>query len=167
MQRITKIAVVTFALLIVVVFPLSYYVHPTQVEAGTIQIIGNVKHPLTLTFNQLKELSNTTIQAALTSSGSPQENGVYNYTGVTLKQLLSLAQAVDNATSVYVQASDAYGATLLIKDAQNPNTILAYEKNGAPMIPLKSGGEGPVRLVIGGDQFAQRWVKGAVSIQVT
>ena len=46
-------------------------------------------------------------------------------------------------------------------------TIIAYQKDGAPLTPLKNGGEGPLRLIVGTDQYAQRWVRGVVSIQVS
>jgi DMSO/TMAO reductase YedYZ molybdopterin-dependent catalytic subunit len=166
MKKSTKLVLTLFGVLIVLLVPLYYYAHPQNVEAGTIQISGNVANPLTLTLCQIQALPATTIQATLTSSGSPQENGDYNYTGVTLKDILNLADPSPNATSIYVQASDAYGATLLIQDAQNNNTLLAYAKDGASLSDLKSGGEGPLRLVIGADQFAQRWVRGVAAIEV-
>jgi DMSO/TMAO reductase YedYZ molybdopterin-dependent catalytic subunit len=167
MKKASKIVIVTFMLLIALVIPLYYYVQPPAVESGSIEITGNVHNPQNFTFSQLQTITPVTIQATLTSSGSPQENGVFNYTGVTLKEILKLAQASDNVTLVYVQASDAYGATLTIKDAMNEKTILAYAKDGSSMTDLKKGGEGPLRLVIGGDKFAQRWVKGVVLINVT
>lgn len=163
----TKAVLVFFVVLIVAFVPLYYYAHPESVEAGTIQIRGNVAYPMNLTLTQLKTLPHVTLQATLQSSGSPQENGIYNYTGVTLQELLNYAQAAGNATSVYVQASDAYGVTLIMRDAAKNSTLLAYEKDGLPMSDLKKGGEGPVRLVLGADKFAQRWVKGVVLIDVT
>jgi hypothetical protein len=32
---------------------------------------------------------------------------------------------------------------------------------------LKNDGEGPLRLIIGSDQYAQRWVRGVVSVIVS
>jgi DMSO/TMAO reductase YedYZ molybdopterin-dependent catalytic subunit len=49
----------------------------------------------------------------------------------------------------------------------NQNTIIAYQKDGATLTALKAGGEGPLRLIIGNDQYAQRWVKGVVAIEVS
>ena len=103
----------------------------------------------------------------MSSSSRPSDNGVFNYTGVTLKTLLEQAQVSANATSVYIQASDGYGTNIPIKDAMNSKTIIAYQKNGASLIPLKDDGEGPLRLVIGSDQYAQRWVRGVAAIQVS
>ena len=52
------------------------------------------------------------------------------------------------------------------QDALNQNTIIAYERNDAPLTALKDDGEGPLRLIIGNDQYAQRWIRGIVSIEV-
>ncbi|MCW4030679.1 MAG: molybdopterin-dependent oxidoreductase [Candidatus Bathyarchaeota archaeon] len=167
MKSNTKLVIAFFAVLILALVPLYYYAHPINASEGTLQIKGNVGSPQNLTLAEIDALPPVTVQATLVSSGSPQENGVFNYTGVLLKDLLGLVEVSSNATSVYVQASDAYGSTLLLKDAQNNSTLLAYAKDGAPLTDLKGGGEGPLRLVIGGDQYAQRWVKGVVSITVT
>jgi len=167
MKKATKIAIVVFILLIAAAVPLYYYTRPASTPVGTIQIKGNVNNPMNITLSQLKTYTAETIQATLTSSGSPSENGVYNYTGVLLSTLLQQAHVSPNATSVYIQASDGYGTTISMQDAMNQSTIIAYAKDGSPLTPLKSGGEGPARLIIGTDQYSQRWVMGVVSIQVS
>jgi DMSO/TMAO reductase YedYZ molybdopterin-dependent catalytic subunit len=121
---------------------------------------------MNITLSQLKIETALTVQAKLTSGGNPSENGVFNYTGVLLGTLLEQAHVCSNATSVYIQASDGYGATLTMHEAMSQSTIIAYAKNGSPLTPLKSGGEGPARLVIGTDLYAQRWVKDVISIKV-
>jgi hypothetical protein len=45
------------------------------------------------------------------------------------------------------------------------NTIIAYQKDGASLTQLKDGGEGTLRLIIGNDEFAQRWLRGVAVIQ--
>jgi DMSO/TMAO reductase YedYZ molybdopterin-dependent catalytic subunit len=54
-----------------------------------------------------------------------------------------------------------------MQEAQNPNTIIAYQKNSEALTAIKAGGEGPLRLIIGGDQYAQRWVRGVAAIEVS
>jgi DMSO/TMAO reductase YedYZ molybdopterin-dependent catalytic subunit len=166
MKQSSKAIIIAFAVLAVAVVPLYFYTRPTQVEAGTIQITGNVANSQNITLNQLQSFQQVTVQAKLTSGGNPADNGVFNYTGVLLKDILSQAQVAANATSVYVQASDGYGATLTLKDAENLNTLIAFSKDDSPLVPLKSGGEGPFRLVVGTDTYAQRWVKDVVSIKI-
>jgi DMSO/TMAO reductase YedYZ molybdopterin-dependent catalytic subunit len=170
MKKASKIALLIFILLIVAAVPLYYYTRPPAVPASTqpntIQIEGNVSNPMNITLSQLETFPALTIKVTLTSGATPSENGVFNYTGVLLGTLLNQAKASSNATSVYVEGSDGYGATVSMQDAASRSTIIAYAKDGAPLTPLKSGGEGPARLIVGTDIYAIRWVKGVVLIQV-
>jgi DMSO/TMAO reductase YedYZ molybdopterin-dependent catalytic subunit len=167
MKKSAKIVIAIFVLLIVAAVPLYVYTRPDTAQSGALQITGKVNTSTTLTLEQLKTYPAVTLQVTLTSSGTPSGNGVFNYTGVTLKDLLSHVQASANATSIYIQAQDGYGTTITIQDAQNQNTIIAYQKDGAPLTALKDGGEGPLRLIVGSDQYAQRWVRGVVAIEVS
>jgi DMSO/TMAO reductase YedYZ molybdopterin-dependent catalytic subunit len=168
MQRSTKIALLVFFLLIVAAVPLYIYTRPdNSSQPDSLQIKGDVNDPLTLTVDQLKTYPSVTLQVSLTSSSRTQDNGVFNYTGVLLKDLLSQAQANSNATSVFVQAQDGYGTTLTIDEAQSQNTLIAYQKNGSTLTQLKDVGEGPLRLIIGDDQYAQRWVRGVAAIEIS
>jgi DMSO/TMAO reductase YedYZ molybdopterin-dependent catalytic subunit len=167
MKKATKTAIIVFILLIAAAVPLYYYTRPASTPVGTIQVKGNVGNPMNITLSQLKTYMALTIQVTLTSTSSPSENGIYNYTGVLLSTLLQQAYVSPNATSVYIQASDGYGTTISIQDAMNQSTIIAYARDGSPLTPLRNGGEGPARLIIGTDQYAQRWIKGVVSIQVS
>jgi DMSO/TMAO reductase YedYZ molybdopterin-dependent catalytic subunit len=167
MKKTSKIAIAAFIVLIVVAVPLYFYTRPTPMPSSVaLNVEGKVAAPLNLTLSQLQTYQPTTVQVTLTSSSRAQDNGVFNYTGISLNELLTDANILNNASNVYVQASDGYGATLTLQEAMNPNTIIAYQKDGAQLTPLKNDGEGPLRLVIGGDQYAQRWVRGVVAIQV-
>jgi DMSO/TMAO reductase YedYZ molybdopterin-dependent catalytic subunit len=167
MQRAAKITLAVFLVLVAVAVPFYFCTRPASVQAGTLQIRGQVSNPLNITFNQLQTYPSLTLQVSLSSSSRPSDNGVFNYTGVTLKTLLEQAQVFTNASTVYIQASDGYGTTLPIQVALNQNTIIAYQKNGTSLTPLKDDGEGPLRLVIGSDQYAQRWVRGVAAIEVS
>ena len=168
MNKSTKITLTVFVCLFIAVVPLYYASRPTPMQAGiALQITGKVVNPLNFTISQLQALQSTTIQVTLTSSSRAEDNGVFNYTGVSLNSLLAQANIQANATSIYVQASDGYGTTLTIQEANNPDTIIAYQKDGSPLTLLKNDGEGPLRLIIGSDQYAQRWIRGAVAIIVS
>ena len=167
MKKTSKIAVATLIVLVAAAVPLYFYTRPAPVPKGTFQITGQVSNPMNVTLSQLQTYTPLTLQVTLTSSGSPSANGVFNYTGVLLSTLLQKAGVSANATSVYIQASDGYGATLSMQDAMSPKTMIAYEKDGVSFTPLKDGGEGPFRLIVGTDQYAQRWVMGVVSIRVS
>ena len=164
-KKIITIAILVA--LIVVAVPLYFYSRPALVPLGTLQITGQVNNPMNVTLSQLQTYTALTLQVTLTSSSQLSGNGVFNYTGVLLSTLLQKAGVSSNATSVYIEASDGYGTTLSMQDAMGQKTIIAYQKDGAALTPLKNGGEGPFRLIIGADQYAQRWVVGVVSIQVS
>jgi DMSO/TMAO reductase YedYZ molybdopterin-dependent catalytic subunit len=167
-KKATKLAVIFVVLLAIAAVPLYFYMRQNAGSEGTIQVKGAVNNPANITVSELKTFPPVTVQVTLTSSSSPQENGVFNYTGVPVRSLLEQADAFENAASVYVQASDGYGTTLPLQEVmQNEETILAYEKDGEPLMPLTEGGEGPVRLVIATDEFAQRWIKSVAVIEVS
>jgi len=167
MKKTSKIALAILIILVAAAVPLYFYTRPAPVPQGTMQITGQVSNPMNITLSQLQTYTPTTLQVTLTSSSQPSGNGVFNYTGVLLSTLLQKAEVSANATSVYIQASDGYGTTLSMQDAMSQKTIIAYQKDGEALTPLKSGGEGPFRLIVGTDQYAQRWVMGVVSIQVS
>jgi DMSO/TMAO reductase YedYZ molybdopterin-dependent catalytic subunit len=167
MKKTSKIALAILIILVAAAVPLYFYTRPAPVPQGTMQITGKVSNPMNVTLSQLQTYTPTTLQVTLTSSGQPSGNGVFNYTGVLLSTLLQKAGVSASATSVYIQASDGYGTTLSMQDAMSQKTIIAYQKDGEALTPLKSGGEGPFRLIVGTDQYAQRWVMGVVSIQVS
>jgi DMSO/TMAO reductase YedYZ molybdopterin-dependent catalytic subunit len=166
MKKATKAAIIVFAVLIVAIVPVYFFMRQNAGTEGSILIKGAVSNPGNFTYSQLKAFSATTIQVTLSSSSHAADNGVFNYTGVALNVLLEQAHVSANVTSVYVQAADGYGTTIPLQDAENANTILAYQKDGAALTPLSAGGEGPIRLIIGNDEFAQRWIRGVAVIEV-
>ena len=167
MKKASKIAIAILIILVAAAVPLYFYTRPAPVPQGTLQITGQVSNPMNVTLSQLQTYTPLTLQVTLTSSSQPSGNGVFNYTGVLLSTLLQKAEVSANATSVYIQASDGYGTTFSMQDAMSQKTIIAYQKDGESLAPLKNGGEGPFRLIVATDQYAQRWVMGVVSIQVS
>ncbi len=166
MNKATKIAIIALIAIIVVTIPVYLFMRQNAGTEGSILVRGLVSHPGNFTYNQLEAFTSTTVQVTLSSSSHASENGVFNYKGVRLSTVLEQAGADSNATSVYVQAADGYGTTIPLADAQNANTILAYQKDGAALTALSAGGEGPMRLIIGNDEFAQRWIRGVSVIEV-
>jgi DMSO/TMAO reductase YedYZ molybdopterin-dependent catalytic subunit len=166
MKKSTRITLALIICLVVAAIPLYFYTRPASVQEGTLQITGQVSNPLNITFSQLQTYTPLTLQLTLSSSSHASDNGVFNYTGVTLSTLLEQAKVSANATSVYLHASDGYGTTISMQDAMTQDTIIAYQKDGALLTALKNGGEGPFRLIMGNDQYAQRWVRGVVAIEV-
>lgn len=149
MKKATKIALIVFLLLIVAALPLYYYTRPDAGQpTASLQLKGNVNSSKTLSLTELEAMPSITVQVTLSSSSHQEDNGDFNYKGVRLSDLLNQAQANSNATSVLIQASDGYGTTISFQEAQNQNTIIAYQKDGAPLFELKDGGEGDRKSVV-------------------
>ncbi|XES76166.1 MAG: molybdopterin-dependent oxidoreductase [Candidatus Bathyarchaeia archaeon] len=165
MNKASKIAIAALIVVIAVTVPVYFYMRQNAGVEGSILVRGAVDNPQNFTYSELKAFTTVTIQVTLSSSSHVADNGVFNYTGVPLSAVLQEAHISPNATSVYLQAADGYGATIPLQDANNPHTILAYEKDGSALTPLSEGGEGPIRLIIGNDEFAQRWVRGIAVIE--
>lgn len=165
MKNSTKIALVALVILVIAVIPLYYYTRPDAAQpAGTLQIKGSVLNPANLTYTQIAAYPSISMQATI--NGHQGGNGNYTYTGVTLKEILTQAEASSNATSIYIQASDGYGTTLTMQEATKADVIITYQKEGKTMTPLNEGGEGPFRLIIGSDEYSQRSVRGVIAIEV-
>jgi len=154
-------------LLVVALVPLYIYTRPTQSDPEIIQITGQVGNPLNITINDLEAYPSVTMKVTVTSSGHSSGNGDYNYTGVLLQDLLSQAQVFSNASTVFIQALDGYGTTITMQEATTQTTFIAYAKDGTALSSLKDGGEGPARLIINSDQYAQRWVRGVTALIVS
>lgn len=167
MKKGTKVVIIVCAVLILAIIPLYPLVHVNNAPSGYLQVTGNVDHTLNMTVSQVEALPSTTITATLVSSGNPQDDGTFSYTGVTLWSLLQRAGIATNASSVAVFASDGYQADLTIKEIENNSQIImAYKQNGEYMKPKSEGGDGPLRLIVGTDTYAQRWVYWVVELQV-
>lgn len=167
MKKTTKIAILTFVVLIIATIPIYLYIRQSAGPEDALQIKGAVSNPANMTYSYLKNLTPVTVQVTLTSSKTPADNGVFNFTGVALSNLLEQAHIDENASSVYVQAVDGYGITVPIEDIlHNGQAIIAYERNGEPLQSITEGGEGPFRLIIGTDEYAQRWIRGVAVIEV-
>jgi DMSO/TMAO reductase YedYZ molybdopterin-dependent catalytic subunit len=166
MRKTNKIAMTVLIILVAVTIPTYFYMRQNAGTEGCVQIRGAVSNPQNFTYSQLEAFPPVSVQVTLSSSSKPADNGVFTYTGVPLKVLLQPAHVSEDATSVYIQAADGYGITIPIKDAENSYTILAYQKNGTALTALSDGGEGPVRLITGIDQFAQRWIRGVSLIEI-
>ena len=131
---------------------------------GTLEVDGDVATPLSLTYAELLSLPMVSEVAELRCvTGSPDVT--YNWTGIPLFYLLTLAQIKPDAYKVVTQCSDGYSSDLLVEDALNPTTILALEANGTSLPQLTYGPAGPNRLVVPG-KYGYKWSSGVEQIEV-
>ena len=94
------------------------------------------------------------------------------YTGVPLKKAMIAAgyegtRGADVSCEDYIRVigEDGYGAILSWGEVFNQiygmDIILAYEKNGNPL----DSEEGPIRLILPGDYYCGRYVKGVTNVE--
>lgn len=133
-------------------------------------LTGDVQKPLSLSLEDLRHLTRTTVKATNEHQGNKEEV----YQGVLLSNLLKQAgmpqgtQLRGTAMARYVVAegSDGYRVTFSIAELdssfQDSDVIVADTLNGMPL------GEklGPLRLVVPHDKRPGRWVRTLRSIKV-
>ncbi len=130
----------------------------------TLQVVGHVEKPLTLTLDDLKSLPQRTFQAFLECSGNGRgffapvaQGGQWRndaignaeWSGVSLRDVLAKAGVKDGAIDVVSQGGDfaEMQRALPIADAMGVDTLLALKMNGEDL-PAPHGG--PVRLFVPG-----------------
>ncbi|MHA2175391.1 MAG: molybdopterin-dependent oxidoreductase [Candidatus Hodarchaeales archaeon] len=137
-----------------------------------LEVVGNVRNPLNLTLDEIKELPVSSEIVRLTciayKNGATSMTGVANWTGVKLSEVLILAQInLDTAFDVIFRTSDhslnGYSTSLTVEEAFWDDVILAYEMNGVPL-PIDHGF--PIRLVCP-RFFGYKWIKWLTHINVS
>lgn len=160
---------------------------PTRIDTATykVNVGGQVEKPFSLSLDELRKLPAVEITAVNQCSGNsrssfkPRVAGVQwgngamgnaKWKGARLKDVLERAGVKAGAVEVQFDGLDTgvlketpdYVKSLPLDRAMHPDTILAYEMNGAPL-PMLNGF--PVRLVVPG-WFATYWMKWLTEIKV-
>ena len=117
----------------------------------SLDISGLVSRPRRLSYEDVKALPAVerfhTLECISNEIGGDLI-GNARWKGVRLAELLTRAGGVGPRTvKVAFRCADGYTESIPVKDAMNPNTLVAYEMNGAPLTP-KHGF--PVRLLVPG-----------------
>jgi DMSO/TMAO reductase YedYZ molybdopterin-dependent catalytic subunit len=158
---------------------------PASVDASnwTLQIDGEVVKPMTLTIDDLKNNFDVVTQALVIECGGngrayfdPKAKGnqwtlgavaCSRWTGVRLADVLKAAGLTNRAiyTAHYSADShlsgdpkkDAISRGVPISKALDPNNLIAFEQNGAPIDPMNGA---PLRLVVPGwpGSCSQKWL---------
>jgi hypothetical protein len=110
-----------------------------------------------LSFPMVSEVANLKCVA-----GKPDVT--YNWTGIPLFYLLTLAQIEPEAYKVAIRGSDGFSSDLLVADALKPTTILALGADGGSL-PEINGIRGLFRLVVPG-KWGYKWVGYVDEIEV-
>lgn len=137
-----------------------------QVEVG-----GHVREPLTLDLDTIRSLPAVTHRVVMECAGNGRarldprplsqpwlEGAVGNaeWTGTPLAGVLERAGVLDGALEVVLTGADRglqediehdYERSLALEEALRPEVLLAYEMNGAPLLPQHGF---PVRVIVPG-----------------
>jgi DMSO/TMAO reductase YedYZ molybdopterin-dependent catalytic subunit len=101
-------------------------------SASNLEIINLSGTSINLSQEDLQIIPATTVYAELYCDGSLATYG--NWTGILLSDLLVKAQLTPEVSSIQFTASDGYKVTIPIELAMQPQTIIAYQKDGRPLV---------------------------------
>ena len=104
-------------------------------------IDGEVNHPMQLSLNELYKLPLTSV--VMRHVCVEGWAAIVQWGGVRLRDLIQLAQPKDGVRYVYFQSADGYYESWDLASAVHPQTLMAYQKNGAPL-SIENGA--PLRL---------------------
>jgi len=158
--RLVSLAVLLLLALFIFKFPPKATYAQTS---GTLEIDGDVNMPMNLTYAELSSLPMVWEVAKLQCIEGWYVT--YNWTGVPLFYLLTLAEIRPDAYKIVTECSDGYTSDLLVQDALNPSVILALGANGTSLPQLTYGPAGPYRLVVPG-KYGYKWSSGIEEITV-
>jgi len=142
--------------------PISSMVSAQQ-TSDTIKIDGLVNRNLTLSRAELLSFPMVSEIARLKCVMNIPDV-TYNWTGIPLFHLLTLAQIKPEAYKIVTRGSGGFESDLLVEEALQPTTILALGANGTDL-PLISGIQGSFRLVVP-CKWGYKWVGDVKEIEV-
>jgi DMSO/TMAO reductase YedYZ molybdopterin-dependent catalytic subunit len=150
-----KFIKVEFILTSAIMAILLIIIIPTADASSTIEVTNLSRDTYTLTYQQLAEMPQTTTFAELFCYGNLITSQDWN--GVQLSYLLTQMNVSSEVKSIQFTASDSYTVTIPIQLAMAPETIIAFQYDGAQMVDL--------RLILPGINGAS-WINRIVSINM-
>jgi DMSO/TMAO reductase YedYZ molybdopterin-dependent catalytic subunit len=121
----------------------SYQGNPNigNLDQFRLKIDGQVQKPLDLSLAQLRQMP--LISMVIRHVCVEGWAAVVQWGGVRVADLLALAQPQANARYVFFTSADGYYESWDLASAIHPQTLMVYQKNGAPL-PVENGA--PLRL---------------------
>ena len=114
---------------------------PLSSEEWRVNVAGLVEDPMTLSYQEIRELPTTVVDARLTSVSGFTVGGRWG--GVHLRDVFSIVRPKPKASHVqFVSYREIYTTCIPLEIALKERTLLAYEFEGEP---LESDYGGPVR----------------------
>ena len=150
---------------------IHYDIPDVDADAFSLRIDGRVAKPVTLSLPDLRERSDHEVTSTMECAGNGrallaphvvsqpwllEAIGTGRWRGVRLKEILEDAELLDDAVEVVFTGLDRglekgveqnYQRSLALDDALGDDVLLAYEMNGAPLLPQHGF---PLRLLVPG-----------------
>lgn len=106
-----------------------------------LNVSGDINNPLSLSMADIHHMPFTsmTIRHVCVEGWA----AIVQWGGLRLRDIVALAQPKQNVRYVYFKSADGYYESWDIASAMHPQTLMAFEKNGAPL-PVDNGA--PLRL---------------------
>jgi hypothetical protein len=161
-RRLSKACLVLALLSAALLSSLKPNAGQAYAAGSELRIYGVVNRPLNLTYAELLSFPMVSEMANLKCVvGIP--NVTYNWTGVPLFYLLTLAEIKPEAYKIATRGSGGFSSDLLMEDALRPTTILALAANGSSLPEIN--GIGGYRLVMP-CKYGYKWVGDVQEIEV-
>jgi DMSO/TMAO reductase YedYZ molybdopterin-dependent catalytic subunit len=112
-----------------------------DLEKYRLIVDGEVNHPLSLSMADIQSLPLTSmiIRHVCVEGWA----AIVQWGGIRLREIIALSQPKSQVKYAYFQSADGYYESWDIASALHPQTLLAYQKNGAAL-PVENGA--PLRL---------------------
>jgi DMSO/TMAO reductase YedYZ molybdopterin-dependent catalytic subunit len=133
---------------------------PADINSYVLNITGLVQNPLALSYTKIQALPQETQYIGIYCPGVIREAD--EWTGVSIKDLLSSAGLMPEASEVYLIGADGYYQVLSLQTALASDVFLAYQMNGQPLSQDRGY---PLRLINGGSEGGG-WVRWVTGIEV-
>lgn len=133
---------------------------PIDIKKWRLIVDGEVENPLNFTYKDIKKLPQHSEVALLQCVEGPF--GKAKWTGVRLRDILSLAHPKKGAKEVVFHSEDGYSTSIILTTATKPNILLALKMNDE-VLPKPHGF--PLKAVVPG-KFGYKWAKWIKRIEV-
>ena len=136
---------------------------PQQVSLDSykLQITGLVDKPLSLTYDQV--LGHAHYSKVITLHCVEGWDAKILWDGLLLEDLLAPAGVQAGAVTVIFHAADGYTSSLPLEYVRQNRIMLAYQMNGAPLLPER----GFPLQVVAESKWGYKWVKWVTQIELS
>ena len=130
----------------------------TDLATWHFEVFGEVERPLTLTWEELKELPSTevTVDIHCVTRWSRFDT---SFRGVHWRELAKLVEPKPHARFVVAHAEQGFTSNVPLEAIEDEHALVAYEADGEPLTPEHGW---PLRLVVPSRYFwkSAKWLRG-------